>query len=121
MRIKYSSQPEFVDNVKVDGFVMIGSGSTAVKTKKLTGITGAAEGNATNIVHGLPSISKIIGLQVLVTSPGNGNRIPPSFSYTAEHEYDVYIDATYVRVQLSATNSGSILNGAITALLTYEE
>ncbi|KKM73359.1 hypothetical protein LCGC14_1411320 [marine sediment metagenome] len=94
--------------------------SSQFKTKKLTGTTGATEGSITNIDHELPDISKVIGMQVLVTQV-SGNRVPPAFTIVVEHEYDVFILATVVRVALSATNSGSILDGAITVLLTYEE
>ncbi len=87
--------------------------------KKLTGTTGASEGDTTDITHGLDR-SKIIGMQVLVTQ-SSGNRVPPVFTAVSEHEYDVFIMATVVRVVLTATNSGSITNGAITVLLTYEQ
>ena len=93
---------------------------STIKTKKLTGTTGATEDSVTTIAHGLADISKIIGAQVLVTS-SNSNRIPPVFTSVAEYEYDFYIDATNVRVALHATNSGNIKSGAITVLLTYEE
>ncbi len=97
------------------------SAAHVIKRKKLTGTTGATEGDITNIAHGLPDISKIIGMQVLVTQSTEGNRVPPAFTIVAEHEYDVFILITNVRVVLTATNSGSMLNGAITVLLTYEE
>ena len=98
---------------------VIESDTPLIRVKKLTGITGAAEGDITNITHGL-TVGKIIGMQVLVTQSSN-NRVPPSFTDVAEHEYDVFILASVVRVVLTATNSGSIVNGAITVLLTYEE
>jgi len=90
-----------------------------LSVKKLTGITGATEGDTTTIAHGL-TLSQIVGLNVLVTA-SNGNLIPPSFVRVFEFQYDVFIDPTVVRVILSIANSGSILNSAITALLTYEE
>ena len=89
------------------------------ETKKLTGTTGGTEGDITNITHGL-DVSKIIGAQVLVTQ-SSGNRVPPAFTAVVEHEYDFFILASVVRVVLTAANSGSIINGAITVLLTYEE
>ena len=90
-----------------------------VKIKKLTGTTGATEGDTTDIAHGL-TLSKIIGLNVLVTAT-NGNLIPPSFVRVFEFQYDVFIDPTNIKVILSIANSGSILNSAITVLLTHEE
>ena len=91
---------------------------TKVKITKLTGTTGATEGSTTSIAHGL-TLSKIIGLDVLVTA-NNGNLIPPTFVSVSEFQYDVFIDPTNIRVILSIANSGSILNGAITVLLTHE-
>lgn len=92
-------------------------GTTVVK--KLTGTTGAAEGVAINIAHGL-DIAKITGLSVLVKA-GNGNLIPPSFVSVSEFQYDAFFTPTNIRVVLSNANSGSILNGAIVALVTYEQ
>ncbi len=92
------------------------SGTRAVK--KLTGVTGATEGSVTTIPHGLV-LSKIIGLSVLVVAP-NGNYIAPTLVSVAEFQYDVFITPTNVQIDLSAANSGSILNGAIIALVTYE-
>ncbi len=96
------------------------SGGIKIKTKKLTGTTGATENSVTTMAHGLADINKIIGAQVLVTS-SNSNRIPPVFTSVAEYEYDFYIDATDVRVALHATNSSNITSGAIMVLITYEE
>ncbi len=87
--------------------------------KKLTGTTGATEGDITNISHGL-TIGKIIGLEVLVDQV-SGNKVPPAFTAVADHEYDVFILASVVRIVLHATNSGSIVSEAITVLITYEE
>ena len=105
--------------VDVNGFTMLGSDTTKIKMKKLTGTTGGTEGDQTNITHGLDR-SKIIGCQVLVTA-ANNNRILPAFIEVDEYEYSVFIDATNVRIDLHATNSNSIRSGAITVLLTYEE
>ena len=101
------------------GFVTLGTGAPVIKMKKLTGTTGSTEGDITNLTHGL-TVSKIIGCQVFITQSSN-NLIPPEFTNVAEHEYGFFILASVVRVVLHATNSSSILNGAITVLLTYEE
>ena len=99
--------------------VEIVSPLTAVKIKKLTGTTGATEGSTTNIAHGL-TLSKIIGLNVLVTAD-NGNLIPPGLVFTPEFQYCAFIDATNVIIRLSTANSGNMLSNAITVLLTHEE
>ncbi len=93
---------------------------SAIKIKKLTGTTGGTEGDITNIAHGLADISKILGMQVLISQSTANNRVPPVFTSVSEHEYDVFILATVVRVVLAATNSGNMLNRPITVLLTYE-
>ena len=103
-----------------DGFTKLGdSAAPSIKQKKLTGTTGATEGSITNITHGL-TVGKIIGLEVLVDQVSS-NKVPPAFTNVAEHEYDVFILASVVRIVLHATNSGSIISEAITVLLTYEE
>ena len=104
---------------EVSGFTNLGSDAPVIKMKKLTGTTGATEGDQTNIAHGL-TLSKIISCDVLVTA-NNDNLIPPEFSEVSGFQYSVFIDATNVRIDLNATTSETILSGAITILLTYEE
>lgn len=106
-------------NVVHNNFTKLGSDAPVVKMKKLTGTTGATEGSTTDIAHGL-TLSKIIGLSVLVTAD-NSNLIPPGLVFTAEFEYDTFLDPTNVKIRLSNTNSGTLLGNAITVLLTYEE
>ena len=106
-------------NVEINEYARLGSGAPVIKMKKLTGTTGASEGDTTDIAHGLDK-TKVLGMEVWVTN-SSGNRVPPVFTSLAEHEYDAFISTTNVRIQLTATNSGSIVNGAITILLTYEE
>lgn len=106
-------------NAFIGGFMELGSGSPKIKMKKLTGTTGATEGDVVDVVHGL-TLSKIIGLQALVTAD-NGNLIPPELSTVVEFQYSIFIDATNVRLDLSATNSANLLSNAFTVLLTYEE
>ncbi|KKM65790.1 hypothetical protein LCGC14_1487730 [marine sediment metagenome] len=101
------------------GYAAVGSGAPLIAMKKLTGTTGGTEGDITNINHGL-TVSKIIGCQVLVTQ-SSSNLVPPAFTTVVEHEYDFFILASVVRIVLHASNSGSIINGAITVLITYEE
>ena len=101
------------------GFTQLGTGAPNIKTKKLTGITGATEGSTTNIAHGL-TLSKIIGFMVLV-SADNGNSIPPGLVFAAEFEYDAFIDATNAVIRLSDTNSGNMLSNAIVVLIIHEE
>ena len=107
-------------SLEVNGFTMLGSDAPKIKTKKLTGTTGSTEGSIKNITHGIADPSKIIGMQVLIA--GDSSLIVPTgFIVGDEYEYNYYIQAGNVRIFLSSTNSGSILNAPITVLLTYEE
>ncbi len=105
----------------LSGYVSVGSGAPRIKMVKLTGTTGANEGDRTDIAHGLADRTKIIGAQVLVYNSASNNPIPPNFTSVGEHEYDFFSDGTYVRVYLADTNSGSIRNSDITVLIIYEE
>ncbi len=105
-------------NFTLIGFLSMGGGPN-IKQKKLTGTTGATEGDSVDIAHGL-TISKILGYHVLV-STASGNRVPPAFTSVAEHEYDAFMNGTNVVVALTAANSGSLLSRAISVLVTYEE
>ena len=87
--------------------------------KKLTGTTGATEGNLTSIAHGL-TISKVIGYHVLVTQ-ASGNKIPPEYTSVAGYEFSAFLDSTNVKVQLHATNSENLLSKAISVLINHEE
>ena len=110
--------PAYSDSPTLNGFTKLGSDAPGIKLKKLTGTTGATEGNTTSIAHGL-TLSKIIGLNVLVTA-SNGNSIPPELLFPNEFEYNAFLTPTDVIIRLSSTNSGSILSGAIVVLLTHE-
>ncbi len=107
-------------DTKITGYTNLGSAAPAIKQKKVTGTTGAAEGNLTSIAHGL-TMSKILGYQVLIDRNTSSNKIPPNFTSVGEHEYDAFIDATDIKIQLAATNSGNLLSRPITVLITYEE
>ncbi len=87
------------------------------KTKKLTGTTGATEGDTTDIPHGLTR-SKILGAQVFIQ--GTNNNIPPGFIDTTELEYYFFISDTNVSVLLHATNSGSLRSKPITVYIIYK-
>ena len=104
----------------INGSLMIGSDCPAIKMKKLTGTTGAAEGSITDIAHGV-TLSKIVGALVFIDEVTASNKVPPGFMAVVENEYDFFILATNVRIVLSATNSGSLLTRPITVLIIYEE
>ncbi len=105
--------------LKLGGFTALGDTAPAIKMVKITG-TSPSEGQLASIAHGLADISKIIGAQVLVYN-NSGNPIPPNFTSVANHEFDFFIDATYIRVYCIADSSSSIDTNTVTILITYEE
>lgn len=102
------------------GYTKLGDiNSPAIKMKKLTGTTGAAEGDSANVAHGLTT-AKIISISCLVAD-GAGSYYPPGYTALAGYEYDVRFGGTNVVVTNHATNSENILSKAFTILITYEE
>lgn len=106
-------------NVSLRGYTRLG-GSTApaIKQKKITGTTAAAQGGTVDVAHGLNE-SKIIAVTALVYD--GTNHFPPRFVFYATREYDVYTGGGSVVIALSAANSSNILSKAFKVLITYEE
>jgi hypothetical protein len=100
-------------------YTQLGDTAPAIKMKKLTGTTAAAEGGSASVNHGVTS-SKVIGVQVLVFHSST-NAILPGWVASAGYQYDVQLTSTGVQVVLHATNSENILSKAFTVLITYEE
>ena len=98
------------------GFTSLG-GDVALKCKKLTGTSGAAEGAAINIAHGLTG-TKIVGFNCIL-SHNTGYGLPPNHIQDPEYQYYCYFDGTNFVVTNSATNSGNILSKPITILAWY--
>lgn len=103
----------------LNGYTKLGDTAPAIKQKKLTGTTPAAENGTVSLAHGLTS-TKIISVTAIVHS-ASGAGILPGYTRAAEYQYDVSYDGANVIIGLSATNSGNILSKAITVLITYEE
>lgn len=110
-------------NLEILPYTKLGESSPAIKTKKLTGTTNAAEGGLTTVAHGLTG-SKILSVDVLVDF-GVGGRIGPGADAGSGlgtgREFAVSTDATNVTVQLHPTNSEIILSKAFTVFVVYEE
>jgi hypothetical protein len=87
--------------------------------KKLTGTTGANQGDTTTIAHGLTG-TKIISVTAKVANIA-GWGITPECSYDVNIQYALIHDTLNVYIRLKSGNSGAILNKAITVLITYEE
>ena len=92
----------------------------AIKHKKLTGTTHAAEGGNIGINHGLSNRNKILSITGFIDQ-GTVN-IPLGFSRpdnTYNNSY--YITPTQVQITNNAGESGNILSKPFTVLITYEE
>jgi hypothetical protein len=105
-------------NQTFSGFTVLGAGP-AIKMKKLTGTTGAAEGNEVSVAHGLTG-AKIVSITAKVTFATNSG-IAQEHTGTAGYQYHLSHDATNVYIKNHATNSENILSKALVILITYEE
>jgi hypothetical protein len=105
-------------NTYVSGYSKLGESAPAIKMKKLTATSPAAQGGVAYVAHGL-DYTKIIGVQVLLkVSTGlftNGH------THYSGCQFDFYVDGVNVVFHAHATNSASILSKPFTVLLTYEE
>lgn len=105
--------------LEVNGFTKLGTDAPAIKVKKLTGTTAAAEGGTSGIAHGLTA-AKIIGVQVLIEYSA-GNWVPNGYTINPEYQVDYVVGATNVTLYNQSTNSGNVLSKPVKILVTYEE
>lgn len=124
MRIKGTGKvgigtPTPTAELEVNGFTKMGTTAPAVKMIKLTGTTGAVQGNTTFMTHGLTS-NKILAVNILVEYAASAS-VPPSYNGSAGYEYDYYINATSIAIWTKSGNAASILSKPIRVLVTYEE
>lgn len=104
----------------VVGFSKLGGDAPAIKVKKLTGTTGAAQGDIIPISHGLTS-TKILSITVLVQFETNGQYVPHSYTNTNGYQFDFFSDPTNIHIRNHPTNSGQILSKPIKVMITYEQ
>ena len=104
----------------INGFSKLGNDAPAIKVKKLTGTTGAAQGDIIPISHGLTS-TKILSITVLVQFETNGQYVPHSYTNMNGYQFDFYSDATNIQIRNHPTNSGQILSKPIKIMITYEQ
>lgn len=104
----------------VDNFSKLGNDAPAIKVKKLTGTTGAAQGDIIPISHGLTS-TKILSITVLVQFETNGQYVPHSYTNTNGYQFDFFSDPTNIHIRNHPTNSGQILSKPIKVMITYEQ
>jgi hypothetical protein len=105
--------------LEVNGFTKLGTDAPAVKMKKLTGTTSASQGTSVALPHGL-NVNKILSVSVLVDYNA-GNCVPPSYTASANYEYNYFISGTAVSVYNMLGNSSLILGKPVRVLITYEE
>lgn len=114
-----STTVAFNKNITQSAYTSLGESAPAIKFKKLTGTTAAAEGGTVNIAHGVTS-SKILTIEGLVDA-GGGIYARPGHVNNAGYQYDILLGGSNLTVSNHATNSENILSKAIKILISYEE
>jgi hypothetical protein len=105
--------------LEVNGFTKLGTDAPAVKMKKLTGTTSGAQGTSVTLPHGL-NVNKILSVSILVDYNA-GNCVPPSYTASANYEYNYFLSGTAVSIYNILGNSSLILGKPVRVLITYEE
>lgn len=102
---------------EVNGYTKLGSDAPAIRMKKLTGTTPAAQGSNVSIAHGLTG-SKILGVDILIEStPGNWVPVGSAFAGSATA---FSVTATGISITTISGNSAGVLSKPVKILVTYE-
>jgi len=101
----------------LSGFTILGAGP-AIKMKKLTGTTAAAQGNTATAAHGLTS-SKIISVTGCVFH-GSTDATAPGSAFGGYY-WTVSFDSTNVTVANKTADSANILSKPFIITIIYEE
>ncbi len=121
-----SSGDATITRLTNSGFTQLGSGSPAIKTALITGLTA---GNETGFIGisfaGITTADKIVSVSVMVNYDGTGNSwIPPNYVAT----YGYYFTWSVVGTLIWITNyldgsfgSGQILSKPVRIFITYME
>lgn len=113
-----TSAQSFAGNKTLTGFTSLG-GDVALKCKKLTGTSAAAENGSVNIAHGLTS-TKIVGSScTLLYNATDG--VGPEWAEVAGYQYHVSFSSSNFIVKNHATNSENILSKSVIILVWYTE
>jgi hypothetical protein len=104
------------------GYTRLGAdaGAPAIKMKKLTGTTGATQGDTVSVAHGL-TVSKIISVTGMVFYSATDFVTQAYRTNSTGFEFLVSGDSTTIDVTTVPGNSANILSKSFTCLLTYEE
>lgn len=100
------------------GYIGIGNGAPAIRTKKLSGTTAATEGGSVNVTHGL-LYSKILSFTAVVDS--GSAKVPAEFTVNGTYQFGIYATTTTFSIKNATGNSSSILSKPIDIFVTYEE
>lgn len=110
------------NNASIEGYTKLGGATTGtpnIKMKKVTGTTGATEGSATTIAHGL-TVGKIISIDVIVFYSASAF-VPAHYTQNAGYQFDYDIGSGNINVANHATNSENILSKSVVCTIIYEE
>jgi trimeric autotransporter adhesin len=113
------------NNAVIRGFTKLGGYGTdvpSIKTKKITGIGPAVNGNLA-VVLGLDA-AKIISVQIFMqygAAPTPTKVLPPGYTLIAGYEYQFEIDGANILITNKGANSANIGNKPFRMFITYEE
>ena len=107
-------------NININNFTELGSTAPAIKMKKLTGTTNAAEGGFVDIAHGL-TVSKILAINFIVEYSANSFIPDESSGLGVGYIVSYLISSTNIRVINHSTDSENVLSKPFKVLITYEE
>ena len=105
-----------VNNLRLPGFTTLGS-DVAVKIKKLSGVTAAAQGNAMDIAHGIDG-TKIIACNLIVNYAAN-TYLGPNYIDSPGYEINLVFSGSNISIRNKANNSVNVLSKPFTCLLIY--
>jgi hypothetical protein len=100
------------------GFTTLGTGNIGICIKTLTGTTGLTEGASSSVPHGLTG-DKIIAATGIVRTNTNDGYGPGNPS--SEATFGISYDSTNISLDLSPTNSSSLLNKPFEIMIVYKE
>ena len=107
--------------VSVSGFVGLGSGSTPVKMKVLTGVTSNDVQGSTSVAHDLAP-SKILSVNCLVYKNTIAfSQIPPNYASNGGFGYDVLVTNDHVVVTLLDDGASFITGLPFAVTILYKE
>jgi len=99
-------------------FTALGDLSPSIKLKKITGTTGAAEGDIVTVAHNLTG-SKIISFKLKVEDATDSG-IPENHTSDTGYQVSIKHDGTNFIITNVSSNSANVLSKPFSILVTYE-